>query len=77
MRDEPGVMHVNEVLTQHLGPRDILVNLSLDMADDLSAGAVEETVSRLDKALKARAPDVKRVFIEIQSNGDGARKVAA
>lgn len=77
VRDEPGVMHVNEVLTQHLGPRDILVNLSLDMADDLSAGAVEETVSRLDTALKARAQDVKRVFIEIQSKGDGARKVAA
>lgn len=67
VRDEPGVIHVNEVLTQHLGPSDILVNLSLDMADDLTAGAVEATVSRLDKALKARDPDVTRVFIEIQA----------
>lgn len=67
VRDEPGVLHVNEVLTQHLGPSDILVNLSLDMADDLTAGAVEATVSRLDKALKARDPDVTRVFIEIQA----------
>jgi divalent metal cation (Fe/Co/Zn/Cd) transporter len=52
------------------------VNLSLDMADDLTAGAVEETVSRLDKALKARHPDVKRVFIEIQSKGEAARAAA-
>jgi cation diffusion facilitator family transporter len=73
VREEPGVVHLNEVLTQHLGPSDVLVNLSLDMADDLTAGAVEETVSRLDKALKARHPDVKRVFIEIQSKGEAAR----
>jgi cation diffusion facilitator family transporter len=77
VRDEPGVMHVNEVLTQHLGPSDILVNLSLDMADDLTAGAVEAAVSRLDKALKARDPDVKRVFIEIQAKPEGARAAAA
>ena len=77
VRDEPGVIHVNEVLTQHLGPSDILVNLSLDMADDLTAGAVEATVSRLDKALKARDPDVTRVFIEIQAKPEGAHAVAA
>lgn len=71
VREEHGVIHVNEVLTQHLGPSDILVNLSLDMADHLSAGAVEETVSRLDRALKARDPDVKRVFIEIQAKAEG------
>ena len=67
VRGEPGVHHVNEVLTQHLGPDDILVNLSLDMADDLSAGEVERSVARLDRALKARSPKVRRVFIEIQA----------
>ncbi len=60
-RAEPGVLHINEVLTQHLGPSDILVNLSIDMADDLSAGDVESLVTRLDRALKARSPDVTRV----------------
>ncbi|GJD33602.1 cation diffusion facilitator family transporter [Methylobacterium aerolatum] len=76
VRDEPGVIHLNEVLTQHLGPSDILVNLSLDMADDLTAGAVEDTVTRLDKALKARHSDVKRVFIEIQARAGSARAAA-
>ncbi len=76
VRDEPGVVHLNEVLTQHLGPSDILVNLSLDMADDLTAGAVEDTVTRLDKALKARHSDVKRVFIEIQARAGSARAAA-
>ncbi|WP_375456589.1 cation diffusion facilitator family transporter [uncultured Methylobacterium sp.] len=81
VRSEPGVAHVNEVLTQHMGPADILVNVSLDMADDLSAGAVEDVVTRLDRELKARVPDVKRVFIEAQarsaSGGGLARQDAA
>lgn len=77
VRAEPGVRHVNEVLTQHLGPKDILVNVSLDMADDLDAGAVETIVSRLDRALKAANPEVTRVFIEIQAQAASARVRAA
>lgn len=76
VRAERGVEHLNEVLTQHLGPADILVNLSLDMADDLSAGEVEALVTRLDRALKRRNPDVKRVFIEIQGRATGAVRAA-
>ena len=76
-RAEPGVLHVNEVLTQHLGPSDILVNLSVDTADDLSAGEVESLVTRLDRALKQRSPDVTRVFIEIQQQGDHVVRAAA
>ncbi|MCJ2005578.1 cation diffusion facilitator family transporter [Methylobacterium sp. J-092] len=64
---EAGVNTVNEVLTQHMGPSDILVNVSLDMADDLSAGEVERVSARLDRDLKARVPNVTRVFIETQA----------
>ena len=34
----PGVEKVNEVLTLHMGPEYILVNVSLDFADDCTAG---------------------------------------
>ncbi|MCJ2127004.1 cation diffusion facilitator family transporter [Methylobacterium sp. J-077] len=77
VRAEPGVLHLNEVLTQHLGPSDILVNVSIDMADDLSAGEVESLVTRLDRALKQRNPEVTRVFIEIQPQADHAVRAAA
>jgi cation diffusion facilitator family transporter len=76
VRGEAGVHHVNEVLTQHLGPDDILVNVSLDMADDLSAGEVEQIVARLDRALKARNTKVRRVFIEIQAQATLGTKPA-
>lgn len=67
VREETAVQHVNEVLTQHLGPSDILVNLSLDFADDVPAGEVERTVARLEQRIKAKSHNVTRVFIEIQS----------
>lgn len=69
-RDEPAVRHINEVLTQHLGPRDILVNISLDIEDAISGGAVEALVGRLDRGLKAHDPAVRRVFVEIQSHSE-------
>lgn len=73
---ETGVRHVNEILTQHMGPSDILVNVSLDMADDLSAGDVETAVTRLDRELKRRVPAVKRVFIEAQARRPSGRERA-
>jgi cation diffusion facilitator family transporter len=66
-REEPGVHHINEILTQHLGPADILVNISLDVRDNLSAVEVENLVSRFDAGLRRRSVAVRRIFIEIQS----------
>ncbi len=57
--------------TLHFGPTDVLVNLSVDARDHLSAGEVEGGISRLEGEIKARHPEVSRVFIEIQSAADG------
>ena len=64
---QEGVKSVNEVLTMHLGPEDILTNLSVDFADGLSVEQVEAAVSQLEQAVKAKHPHVKRIFIEAQS----------
>jgi len=72
---EPGVERVNEVLTLHMGPDFILVNLSVDFADALPAGEVEAAVARMDTRIKQALPDVRRVFIEAeaaQSESPGA-----
>jgi len=62
----PGVCGVNEVLTLHMGPEYLLVNLSLDFADGLGAAEIEGTVRELTAAIKARNPHVKKVFIEAE-----------
>ena len=63
----PKIKHVNEVLTLHMGPEFILLNLSVDFADSLSAGDVEDTVSRLDRQIKQVYPKIKRVFVEAEA----------
>jgi cation diffusion facilitator family transporter len=65
--EDPRIIAVNELLTMHMGPTDVLVNVSLDFADALLAGDVEEAISDFEKQIKNSFPDVKRVFIEAQS----------
>jgi cation diffusion facilitator family transporter len=66
-----GVGHVNEILTMHMGPDFILVNLSVDFAEELTSDEVESTVSRLDKKIKDAYPHVKRVFVEAEARRTG------
>ena len=62
----PNVEHVNEILTMHMGPDYILVNISVDFGDSLPVGAIEKTVGGLDIKIKSAFPRVKRVFVEAE-----------
>ncbi len=64
--EEPETYRLNELLTMHFGPNDILLNVSLDFSDRLSSAEVENAVSTLERRIKTRFPDIKRVFIEAQ-----------
>jgi cation diffusion facilitator family transporter len=64
---ERGILAVNEVLTMHMGPDDILLNLSVDFADDLNSAEVEALISDLERRIKAAHPEITRLFIEAQS----------
>lgn len=66
---------VNEVRTMHFGPAEILVNLSVDAPDMMTAGEVERGVASLEDQLKKRHPEISRVFIEIQSAAENAREI--
>lgn len=64
--EQPGIHRMNELLTMHFGPHDVLLNVSLDFADRLSSAEVESIVSTLERRIKHRFPDITRVFIEAQ-----------
>jgi cation diffusion facilitator family transporter len=59
--------HLNEILTMHMGPDFILVNISVDFVDPITGEEIETTVAKLDKAIKNRFSNVKRIFIEAES----------
>jgi len=65
----PKIKHVNEILTLHMGPDFILLNLSVDFVDSLLAGDLEDTISRLDRQIKQAYPKIKRVFVEAEAGG--------
>jgi len=58
--------HVNEILTMHMGPDYILVNLSVDFEDSMTLEEVEDTISSFDQKIKELYPQVKRIFIEAE-----------
>lgn len=70
LKEVADVATVNEVLTVHFGPEDILVNISLDFKRDLSTGTIETTVSKIEALLKKREPYIKRVFVEVQDRAE-------
>ena len=61
------VLHVNEVLTMHMGPDTILLNLSVKFADDTDAAQIESAVQRIEVKIKNATPEVKRIFIEAEA----------
>jgi len=65
--DDPRITKVNEVLTMHFGPDDILVNVSIDFADRLSSSDVEAAITYFETEIKKAYPQVARIFIEAQS----------
>jgi cation diffusion facilitator family transporter len=63
----PGVSGVNEILTMHFGPNDVLAAISLDFDDRQTASAVERAVNDLERRIKDAHPEIRRIFVEAQS----------
>ena len=70
LRGRPHVEHVNEVLTMHMGPDFILVNISVNFKDSISAQMVEADIAEVDRSIKQKFPEIKRVFIEAEKRSN-------
>lgn len=65
--DQGTTKQINELLTLHLGAREVLVNLSVDFREDMTANQVEAAISDMEHQIKSAFPEVRKVFIEAQS----------
>ena len=65
--EQPGILKLNELRSMHLGPQEVLLTISVDFRSDLTADEVERTISEMEQTIKARYPEVRRVFIEAQN----------
>lgn len=58
---------VNELLTMHMGPEFILVNISIHFKRGQLTRELEDVIQSLDSAIKAEHEMVQRIFIEAES----------
>ncbi|QJB70178.1 cation diffusion facilitator family transporter [Parasphingorhabdus halotolerans] len=65
--EDPRISGLNEVLTMHMGPDDILLAASVDFDDKLTADKVEQCITDFETTIKEQFPQVRRIFIEAQS----------
>jgi cation diffusion facilitator family transporter len=60
---DPRVDSVAEVLSMHLGPQEILLGVTLDFHDDLTAGEIEEAADDFALRIRTIDPRITRVFV--------------
>lgn len=68
------ICSVNEVLTLHMGPSYILLNMSVEFKDSLAVGEIEKAIQQLDSEIKTFFPHIKRIFIEAEDKSPESSK---
>lgn len=69
----PDVADLIDLLTLHLGPQEILVNLHVKFADGLDTLGLEEAIDCIEERISAAVPAATRIFIEAESLKDLSR----
>ena len=67
LESDRSVRRVVRMLTMHLAPREVLLTLELEFARGQSAADAAGAVERIDRAIRARHPEIRHIFIESQS----------
>ena len=60
----PRIESIDRLLTMHLGPEEILVNMDLSVEDGLTADDLEEVTAEVEAEIARLVPGATRIFIE-------------
>jgi cation diffusion facilitator family transporter len=66
LTNDPRVASVQEVLSMHLGPSEILIAVTLDFRDTLAGGEVEQAAWELTRRIEQSHPEITRTFLRPQ-----------
>lgn len=64
---DPSVTGLGVVLTMHLGPEDVLLNIEVQFTSGLPAEDIHTAVHRIEERITDAYPEVSRIFIEVES----------
>jgi cation diffusion facilitator family transporter len=72
-RREPGVCAVNEVLSIHLAPDQVVAMVSLDFQDGLRTVEIERAVISIEERAKTAFPQIKSLFVRPQAGSPAGK----
>ena len=64
------VDEIRELLTMHVGPEEVLVNVEIAFKDGLDTDGVEEAILRRGGAILERVPEAAKIFVEPRRPSD-------
>ncbi len=67
----PNVNKVVELLTMHMAPKQILVNVRFNVKDGLTSTDIVKTVAEVEAKMKEAEPKVDMIFLEVANLSDG------
>ncbi|MGE3277660.1 MAG: cation diffusion facilitator family transporter [Vicinamibacterales bacterium] len=70
---DPAVESIGRLLTMHLGPEEILLNVDVRFRRELSGPEIAAAVDRLEKAIRDTDARVRHIFIEATLVASAAR----
>ena len=75
----PEIRQCGSLLTMHLGPDDILVNIDAEFVDGLSTDELETAIDRIESRVKEAVPAATKIYIEakaVKKELAGAKKTS-
>ena len=73
-KEDPDVDGIGRILTVHMGPNTLVLNMDLEFRDGLTSDDVEAAVDRVEKKIRERHKVVKYIFIEVETLSRHARQ---
>jgi cation diffusion facilitator family transporter len=67
----PGIERVTQLLTMHLGPNVAILAMKIAFRPGMAVEEVEETTNEVERRIRAELPQMQKIFIEADSQGDG------
>ena len=67
VRAQPNINEVGPPLTSYLGPADVVLALDVEFSATLTATEVELAIDKLQDDIRAKYPEMKRIFVEAKS----------
>jgi divalent metal cation (Fe/Co/Zn/Cd) transporter len=65
-----GVLGVTQLLTLHLGPDFIILAMKVAFKKGSTVEEVEDITDEIEKSIRSKVPEMKKIFIEPDSDGD-------